>query len=199
MHILDIPLACCLTPRSALLSISPSHFLSSTSPEAQSNRAHQTGWSVQNCNVLLIDLKSMSMYVEVRIHSMCDPLPTHCCFFWITYKHSRLGFVCVLWACIMCLRAWGFIPLLSAEPPWDEGDEEDDELEEVLCSIASKESSERRRSGLLKKDESRPFKYAVSSYKSFYFCLNTLRINTWEMLQKVIQNQFATLPFTLPL
>lgn len=59
-----------------------------------------------------------------------------------------------------------FIPLLSAEPPWDEGDEEDDELEEVLCSIASKESSERRRSGLLKKDESRPFKYAVSSYKS---------------------------------
>lgn len=79
---------------------------------------------------------------------------------------ARLGFVCVLWACIMCLRAWGFIPLLSAEPPWDEGDEEDDELEEVLCSIASKESSERRRSGLLKKDESRPFKYAVSSYKS---------------------------------
>lgn len=43
-----------------------------------------------------------------------------------------------------------FVPLLSAEPAWDEGDEEDDEFEEVLCSMASRESSERRRSGLLK-------------------------------------------------
>lgn len=46
-----------------------------------------------------------------------------------------------------------FVPLLSAEPPWDEGEEEEDELEEVLCSMASRESSERRRSGLLKQEE----------------------------------------------
>lgn len=108
MHILDIPLACCLTPRSALLSISRSHFLSSISPEPQSNRAHQTGWSVQNCNVLLIDLKSMSMYVEVRIHSMCDPLPTHCCFFWFTYKHSVDVDVCQIRFC-MCLMSLYYV------------------------------------------------------------------------------------------
>lgn len=50
----------------------------------------------------------------------------------------------------LLVSACVFVPLLSAEPPWDEGEEEDDELEEVLCSMASRESSDRRRSGLLK-------------------------------------------------
>lgn len=50
MHILDIPLACCLTHPCTPLSITLSHFLSSISPEAESNRAHQTGWSEQNCD-----------------------------------------------------------------------------------------------------------------------------------------------------
>lgn len=47
MHILDIPLAC-LTHPSTPFSISLSHFLSSVSLKAESNRAHQTGWSEQN-------------------------------------------------------------------------------------------------------------------------------------------------------
>ncbi len=50
MHILDIPLACCLTHPCTLLSITLSHFFSSISPEAESNRAQQTGWSEQNCD-----------------------------------------------------------------------------------------------------------------------------------------------------
>lgn len=50
MHILDIPLARCLTHPHTPLSITLSHFLPSISPEAEGNRAHQTGWSEQNCD-----------------------------------------------------------------------------------------------------------------------------------------------------
>lgn len=50
MHITGIPLARRLTHPCTRLSITLSHFLSSTSLEAESNRAHQTGWSEQNCD-----------------------------------------------------------------------------------------------------------------------------------------------------
>lgn len=59
------------------------------------------------------------------------------------------------------------VPLLSAEPPWDEGEEDDDELEEVLCNMASKESSDRCRSGLLKhKNDKRS--HTMSNRKLFF-------------------------------
>lgn len=156
MHIIDIPVACCMTHPSTPLSIT--HFLSSISPEAESNRAHQTGWSEQNCDW---QCPADSPWNSVkpgectwmRMWTVCAFLCVHVHALVFNCLHASMSVylfasVCVFLSVYECV----FVPLLSAEPPWDEGEEEDDELEEVLCSMASRESSERRRSGLLEQE-----------------------------------------------
>ncbi len=121
----------------------------------------QSRTATDNADSLWDASKPLWVYVDV-----CGSLRQHLhvykskymCWFLIVCMKARLIFAC-LCMCVSfhyiseCLYACIFVPFLSAEPPWDEGEEEDDELEEVLCSMASRERSERRRSGLLKQEE----------------------------------------------
>lgn len=110
MHILDIPLACCLTHPRTPLSINLSHFLSSISPEAESNRAHPTGWSEQNCdwhcpadslwNSLNVDVSVFSVStfacVQERVHapvSKCSHAGVWVCVFDSVYVWPGRFFV----------------------------------------------------------------------------------------------------------
>lgn len=99
MHIIDIPVACCMTHPSTPLSIT--HFLSSISPEAESNRAHQTGWSEQNCDW---QCPADSPWNSVkpgectwmRMWTVCAFLCVHLLVYMCTYMH---------WFLIVCMQA----------------------------------------------------------------------------------------------
>lgn len=99
MHIIDIPVACCMTHPSTPLSIT--HFLYSISPEAESNRPHQTGWSEQNCDW---QCPADSPWNSVkpgectwmRMWTVCAFLCLHLLVYMCTYMH---------WFLIACMQA----------------------------------------------------------------------------------------------
>lgn len=107
---------------------------------------------------------SVSACIHVQVHA----LVFNCLHASMSVYFFASVCVCVCVSVYECV----FVPLLSAEPPWDEGEEEDDELEEVLCSMASRESSERRRSGLLEQEGEKNHSF-LSSLKLYnIFILN---------------------------
>lgn len=116
MHILDIPQACCLTHRSTPFSISLSHFLSSISPEAESNRAHQTGWSEQNCNWQCPSDSLWNSLKSCECMGLCGSPTAYCmqmCLRICWFMSVFIKYVCawVIESIFVCSRVCECVPL----------------------------------------------------------------------------------------
>lgn len=169
-----------------------SHFLSSVSPEARSNRAHQTGWSEQNCNVLLIDSESVCVCVVLCLQIV---------FRWLTYKHLHNIFQ-VSCACVcepvLCVYELEVLYLSSQlNPPEMKGRRKMMNWRRFFAAWRPRRAQSAADQGYWNRMKADPFKYSNTTdaiNASIYFCLNTVRNSTRELLEKFCQNLFSTLP-----